>query len=250
MKYSKGGTGKKAYTTARIGSVMKDGKQHKWIQADAFPIIASVIERLHRDPDKFISRREIVPLLLRDKHSRKLVEKAYKRIKRKQSIEQYAGNMVQWFSQRWTVGDEKWSSLFKRFERSEKKIGGCWAYKPSSPSTINVFPDEVEEEEANRLPEGAVFERLVNAYERNPLARQECIKKYGTNCYICGFSFGAIYGAAMDGFIHVHHLRQLSEVGKHYKVNPIADLRPICPNCHAVIHHRSKQPYSIDEVQA
>jgi predicted HNH restriction endonuclease len=222
----------------------------KWDQDTAFPIIASVIERLYHGPDKYISKRDIVPVLLRDTHRRELIETKYKEKHRTQSIEEYAGNMVQWFSQRWTVGDEKWSSLFKKFERSEKKIDGCWAYKPSAPSAVVVFPDELEEEEAKGLPEGAVFKRLVNAYERNPLARQKCLKKYGTNCYVCGFSFVAIYGEAMNGFIHVHHLRQLSEVGKDYKVDPIADLRPVCPNCHAVIHRRHKQPYSIEEVRA
>jgi predicted HNH restriction endonuclease len=221
-----------------------------WVQDSAFPIIASAIERLHRrDVDKFVSKREIVPLLLRDTHSRKLIETAYKGIQRNQSIEKYAGNMVQWFSQRWTTGDPKWLWLFKKFERNEKKIDGCWAYKPIVPSAINAFPDEIEEAEGKKSPEGAVFQRLVNAYERNPLARQECIKKYGTTCCVCGFSFGTVYGQAMDGFIHVHHLRQLSEVGKDYEVDPIADLRPVCPNCHAVIHHRPKQPYSIEDVQ-
>jgi predicted HNH restriction endonuclease len=214
----------------------------------AFPIIASAIERLYHDPDKFVSKREIVPLLLRDTHSRKLIEAAYKRTKQKLSIEGYAGNLVQWFSQRWTEGDEKWSSLFSKFERSEKKIDSCWAYKLLSPSAVIVFPDEVEEE-VKRLPEGAVFERLVNAYERNPEARQQCIKKYGTNCSICGFSFGANYGEVVDGLIHVHHLLQLSKVGKNYKVDPIADLRPVCPNCHAVIHHRNPA-YSIEEVKS
>ena len=228
---------------------MKSRKQQKWIQTTAFPIIASAIERLHRDPEKFVSQREIVPLLLRGSHSRELIKTAHKRIRGKQPIEKYAGNMVQWFSQRWTIGDQKWEWLFKKFDRSEKKIGGCYGYRPTAPSTVSVFPDEVEEE-ATRLPEGAVFERLVNGYERNPLARQQCIKKYGTNCYVCGFSFGGIYGATMDGFIHVHHLRQLSGVGKKYKVDPIADLRPVCPNCHAVIHHRVKHPFSIQEVQA
>jgi len=84
----------------------------------------------------------------------------------------------------------------------------------------NLFPDEIDVEEEQSLPEGAAFKRLVNAYERNPLARQQCIKKYGPTCFVCGFSFGATYGAAMDGFIHVHHLRPLSEVGKEYKDQP------------------------------
>jgi 5-methylcytosine-specific restriction protein A len=32
-------------------------------------------------------------------------------------------------------------------------------------------------------------------------------------------------------------------------VDPIADLRPVCPNCHAVIH-LNKQPFTIEDVQA
>jgi predicted HNH restriction endonuclease len=232
-------------------STMKKGKE-KWEQATAFPIISDAIERQYRDRDKFVSRRDIVQQLFRDAHSRQLIDVAYRNVdhNRFKSVEQYAGNMVDWFSQRWTVGDQKWLSLFKKFDRSEEKIDNCWAYKPSIPSSINVFPDEIDVEEVQSLPEGAAFKRLVNAYERNPLARQQCIKKYGAECYVCGFSFGATYGAVMDGFIHVHHLRPLSEVGKEYKINPIADLRPVCPNCHAVIHHRVDQPYSIEDVRA
>jgi hypothetical protein len=87
-----------------------------------------------------------------------------------------------------------------------------------------------------QLTEGAVRHVLVNRYERDPLARQRCIAHYGPTCVVCGFNFGAVYGPAADGFIHVHHLRPLSEIGSEYVVDPVADLRPVCPNCHAVIH--------------
>jgi predicted HNH restriction endonuclease len=219
------------------------------VQDVAFPIIARAIERLNRNPETAVSRKEIIQLLLHDDHSRRLVETAYRKTGRKKSIEQYAGNLVDWFSQRWTVGDPKWLSLFGKFKRAEKKIDGCWAYIATTPSAIAVFPDDVEED-GKGLPEGAVFERLVNGYERNPLARQKCIEKYGSNCFICGFSFGVTYGEAVDGLIHVHHLLQLSKVGKEYQVDPVEDLRPVCPNCHAVIHHRRNPAYSIKEVQS
>ena len=55
------------------------------------------------------------------------------------------------------------------------------------------------------------------------------------------------YGEVAEGLIHVHHLRSLSEVGEEYIVDPIADLRPVCPNCHAVLHTRTP-PFSIEEV--
>src|SRR5262249_48094101 len=79
-------------------------------------------------------------------------------------------------------------------------------------------------------------------------ARTQCIEHYGTNCSVCEFNFGAVYGPIAAGLIHVHHLRPLSEVGGEYVVNPIADLRPVCPNCHAVMHRHSP-PYSIEEVR-
>jgi len=86
------------------------------------------------------------------------------------------------------------------------------------------------------LFEGTATSVMVTTYERNALARQQCIKKYGSSCYACGFSFGQTYGETADGYIHVHHLKNVSSRRGKYVVDPIKDLRPICPNCHAVIH--------------
>jgi 5-methylcytosine-specific restriction protein A len=36
--------------------------------------------------------------------------------------------------------------------------------------------------------------------------------------------------------IHVHHVRPESTLGPNYRVDPIKDLRPLCPNCHAIVH--------------
>jgi HNH endonuclease len=94
---------------------------------------------------------------------------------------------------------------------------------------------------------GGVQQILVNRYERDPKARDECIRHYGTICVVCKFDFVAKYGPVMKDFIHVHHLKQLSKVAAGYELDPIRDLRPVCPNCHAVAHHRS-EPYSLEEV--
>ena len=50
-------------------------------------------------------------------------------------------------------------------------------------------------------------------------------------------------------YIHVHHLRPLSEIKASYVVDPKEDLRPVCPNCHAVIHLR-KPSFTLEEVLA
>ncbi len=96
--------------------------------------------------------------------------------------------------------------------------------------------------------EGKLQRNLANRYERDPRAREECIRHYGTICDLCEFDFVVAYGEVMVGFIHVHHLKPLSTVGAGYKVDPIEDLRPVCPNCHAVLHRR-EPPFSLDEVR-
>ena len=110
----------------------------------------------------------------------------------------------------------------------------------------SALPDEICEEAA--LVEGAVRHIQVNAYERNPMARRLCIEAYGTRCCICGIDLGEVYGEVGRGYIHVHHLTPLAEIGKEYEVDPVQDLRPVCPNCHAIIHRRVP-PYTIQEVQ-
>jgi predicted HNH restriction endonuclease len=96
--------------------------------------------------------------------------------------------------------------------------------------------------------EGAVRQVTVNAYERSPQARVQCIEHHGARCVICAFDFGEVYGPAAEGYIHVHHLRPLGTIAAEYEVDPIEDLRPVCPNCHAVIHRRVPA-FSIEEVR-
>lgn len=108
-----------------------------------------------------------------------------------------------------------------------------------------IYPDEIED---NDLYEGTKKQITVNAYERSSQARQECINEYGYKCAICNFDFEKIYGEIGHNFIHVHHVKPLSEIDEKYKINPIEDLRPVCPNCHAMLHKR-KPAYSIEEIK-
>lgn len=114
-------------------------------------------------------------------------------------------------------------------------------------STIFSFPEEVDTMQ-EEIFEGAVRRISVNSYERNPEARRKCIEHYGAICQVCNFDFEKFYGEIGKGFIHVHHLKQISEIGKTYQVDPIQDLQPVCPNCHAIIHKRVP-PYTIEEVK-
>jgi len=61
--------------------------------------------------------------------------------------------------------------------------------------------------------------------------------------------FEEVYGEIGIGFIHVHHLVPISEIGTSYKIDPVKDLIPVCPNCHAMIHKRKPIPYTVDEIK-
>lgn len=118
--------------------------------------------------------------------------------------------------------------------------------RPVPPKMI-VYAEEAEVDEA--YYEGAKKQIWVNVYERSTAAREACIQHYGHNCFICGFNFEERYGQIGADFIHVHHLKPLSEVGKGYKLHPVKDLRPLCPNCHAMLHQQ-KPAYSIGKLKS
>lgn len=109
----------------------------------------------------------------------------------------------------------------------------------------NAYPDDLPSPQG--VMEGAKKQVTVNAYERDPTAKPRCLKKWGTACTVCGFDFGVAYGELGAGFIHVHHLRPLHTIGKEYVLDPENDLRPVCPNCHSMLHRR-KETLSIEEL--
>ena len=114
-----------------------------------------------------------------------------------------------------------------------------------------LIAEEIPMQECHSLKEGAKRQIIVNSYERNPKARQACLQHYGTVCVVCGFDYKEFYGDEFAGKIHVHHLKALSEIEGEYEVDPIEDMRPVCPNCHLALHAKAgNKPYGIDELKA
>lgn len=148
-----------------------------------------------------------------------------------------------------------WAVLFTgRYSREDRGRGFLWRLRPELRDAA-IECRLVDEASANYpevatgpLLEGGTRTVLVNAYERNPLARQRCVEHYGALCAVCDLSFAERYGQVADGVIHVHHIRPISTIGARYEVDPVEDLRPVCANCHVVIHRRDP-PYSIEEVR-
>ncbi|MCU1565853.1 MAG: restriction endonuclease [Pseudarthrobacter sp.] len=98
-------------------------------------------------------------------------------------------------------------------------------------------------------PPAAVTRIEVNRYERDPDARRVCLAFHGTSCAACGFSFEASYGDAGTDAIEVHHTVPPVMLGAGYTLDPVADLVPLCPNCHSVAHHGVASPRTVSELR-
>jgi len=107
----------------------------------------------------------------------------------------------------------------------------------------NEYNDEIEQ----CFNEGKAKKVFVNIYERDHKVRIKCLEYYGYKCFACGVLLSDIYGEIAVNFIHVHHIIELASIKKEYIVDPIKDLRPLCPNCHSIIH-RKTPAMSIDEL--
>ena len=125
------------------------------------------------------------------------------------------------------------------------EVAACW--DSFAPQRRDGGPDELIP--GRRYWEGAAQVVTVNRYERDPAARTACIARWGTSCAVCEFSFGRVYGELGEGFINIHHLTPLASNSGVREVNPVEDLRPVCPNCHAMLH-RAEPPLAISELKA
>jgi predicted HNH restriction endonuclease len=138
--------------------------------------------------------------------------------------------------------------------RGAHSVGVTELLSLPNPSYVSSAQDPVlvgRDEEATPVVflEGERVAVLVNRFEHDASARKVCIAHHGLRCSVCGMSFGDRYGEAMKDLIHVHHLVPLSAIGMKYQIDPIKDLRPVCPNCHSVIH-RDVSPLSIEQARA
>ncbi|WP_026264507.1 HNH endonuclease [Arthrobacter sp. 135MFCol5.1] len=106
-------------------------------------------------------------------------------------------------------------------------------------------PDEIP---GGTFHPSAVRHVQVNRYERDPDARRLCLAFHGTSCAACGFSFEATYGVAGAAMVAVHHLVPAEMLGNGYQLDPVADLVPLCRNCH-VVAHSENPPRTVAELR-
>lgn len=130
----------------------------------------------------------------------------------------------------------------------ERLKGKLLAHIQSAFNSNDSFYDEIEN--PDDIYEGAKKTIVVNSYERNREARNTCIAAHGCKCSVCNMDFEKMYGELGHGFIHVHHIVPISSIGEEYKIDPVNDLVPVCPNCHAMLHKgKDGEVLKIDELK-
>jgi 5-methylcytosine-specific restriction protein A len=157
------------------------------------------------------------------------------------------------FTQRDDGTERKWDIFFDGWSKNRLFI---WQIKKELITALEKteltgdeqFPEEIPTESQEKLIEGAKKTITVNSYERNSKARKRCINHYRSTCNVCDLDFEKTYGELGKDFIHVHHLTKVADIGEIYEVNPIKDLRPVCPNCHAMLH-KKEPPLTIGELK-
>lgn len=127
--------------------------------------------------------------------------------------------------------------------------GGIYVRRGAT-SLSSLRPRGEEQEEAQEaFYEGAPVEVWQTKYERDPRARKACLDHHGYACRVCLMDFEARFGSIGRAFIHVHHIHPLSLIGSRRRVDPIVDLVPLCPNCHAMIH-KLPLPQTVEALRA
>ena len=113
-------------------------------------------------------------------------------------------------------------------------------------SLLDVVP--LDDEQQDGYSEGGAVQVQSNRYERNPLNRTACILVQGCTCKVCNMNFLGTYGELGSGFIHVHHTTPVSQLTPGYIIDPLTDLVPVCPNCHAMLHNENP-PLSVNRLK-
>lgn len=108
------------------------------------------------------------------------------------------------------------------------------------------------------IEEGSVKTVSAKRKQRSKKLREAAIAKYteadGTiKCAVCGFDFRKTYGKLGEGYIAIHHevpIFQMPSEGTTTFINKaIQNVKPVCPNCHSMIHRNKNKMLSIQELK-
>ncbi|MEG2243809.1 MAG: HNH endonuclease [Muribaculaceae bacterium] len=194
----------------------------------------STIEKYYGDIDEIYNKNKCVDLLYAFTYSSKDKEDK-KPLKHRIPIKKYKNKDI-------------YDTYLNTTQDYHSRLNRYIDFRNSEYNEMCIYP---ESDNAETCIEGAKITVEVNRYERSSVARQKCIEINGCYCHACDLDFSKKYGDIGKDFIHVHHKIPLNEISEEYVVDPVNDLIPVCPNCHAMLHRKINDKYlSIEELKA
>lgn len=113
--------------------------------------------------------------------------------------------------------------------------------------------------EDGAVSEGEVSTVQRKARQRSQRLREAAVRYYAREdgrivCAACGFDFQEFYGDLGEGYIQIHHERPLFQYEEEgietYLPAALRHVKPLCANCHCMIHRRRGAPLPVEELRA
>ncbi|WP_433122888.1 HNH endonuclease [Arthrobacter koreensis] len=116
-----------------------------------------------------------------------------------------------------------------------------WSRHAAAETNDGLFPGS--------LPQQAVRWSLTSRWENDAEARRICLAHHGRSCSACGLDPEAVFGPDGSGVLQVHHIVPPGFLSETYVMDPVTDLVPLCPTCHAVSHRGFPDPFTPSELR-
>ncbi|MCI8514277.1 MAG: HNH endonuclease [Lachnospiraceae bacterium] len=113
-------------------------------------------------------------------------------------------------------------------------------------------------DETERITEGALGVKEQKVKSRSRKLREAAFAHYReadghVRCAVCGFDFQEAYGELGTDYIELHHERpicQYSDEGvEQILERAVENIRPLCANCHRMIHRDRKRHITVEELR-
>lgn len=112
-------------------------------------------------------------------------------------------------------------------------------------------------DETETVTEGKSEKKESMVKSRSRRLREAALSHYreadgGIRCAVCGFDFRQAYGELGKDYIELHHehpICQYSDEGvEKILKEALANIRPLCANCHRMIHRDRKRNMTVEEL--
>ena len=108
------------------------------------------------------------------------------------------------------------------------------------------------------IEEGRSISIFSKRRTRSQQLRKAAIEYYSApdkiiRCSVCHFSFEEYYGSHGCGFIEIHHEQPVCQYSREFETllrEAILFVKPVCSNCHRMLHRNKEKPLTIRELQS